>query len=126
MQCSYMIKLWWRVMIVVVMVPWASLHDGFHYRMKPRKVNCPCSCDETKKVESVAEDWVWGGCSQHRPLVPRQRWPTQYIPLHVSDKFNHTNRQYLRRGAQLLETGTCLRFVKVTRPQEPYVLIVPG
>lgn len=119
--------LWWRLMIVVLMVPWVFPDDDFYGRRDPVQSNCHCSCEVTNKDRSVAEDWgVWGGCSVHRPMVPRQRWPSPYIPLEVSDKFNHTSRQYLRRGALLLEAGTCLRFVKVTQPQEPYVSIVPG
>lgn len=122
---QYREHLWWSMMMVVLMAPWVSLDEDFYCKMDPVQRNCPCSCELTNKVNE-AEDWVWGGCSQHRSLVPRQRWPTPYIPLEVSDKFNHTSRQYLRRGALLLETGTCLRFVKVTRPEEPYVNIVPG
>ncbi|KAK3855697.1 hypothetical protein Pcinc_037922 [Petrolisthes cinctipes] len=68
-------------------------------------------------VKEIAEDYVWTGCVPlNHPLVPRHRWPSPYIPLEVSEEFNHTSRQGLRRGAQQLEAGTCIRFVKVTRP----------
>lgn len=123
---QYYEYLWWRVLIVVLMVPWVILDDDFYCRMDPVQTNCACSWDLTNKVTNVAEDWVWGGCPEHRALVPRQRWPSPYIPLEVSDTFNATSLQYLRRGVMLLEAGTCLRFLNVTRPQEPYVSIVPG